>query len=80
MPGAERSSWKIIVKHIQRYTNKAGNVTTKANVDLDLAVDAMHQADRRITDRRSKPPRASRLARDGRLAGARYAVSAQRRG
>ncbi len=37
--------WKIIVKLVKRYTDDEGNVTTKANADLDLAVDAMLQAD-----------------------------------
>lgn len=33
--------WKVIVKPVKRYTDEEGNVTTKANADLDLAVDAM---------------------------------------
>lgn len=37
--------WKIIVKEVRRYTDEEGNVTTKANADLDLAVDAMLQAE-----------------------------------
>lgn len=37
--------WKIIVKPVRRYTDEEGNVTTKANADLDLAVDAMLQVD-----------------------------------
>ncbi|WP_275096111.1 NYN domain-containing protein [Sedimenticola hydrogenitrophicus] len=37
--------WKIIVKHVKRYTDEEGNITTKANADLDLAVDAMLQAE-----------------------------------
>jgi len=37
--------WKIIVKFVRRYTDAEGNVTTKANADLDLAVDAMLQAE-----------------------------------
>ena len=37
--------WKIIVKHVRRFTDEEGNVTTKANADLDLAVDAMLQAE-----------------------------------
>ncbi len=36
--------WKITVKNVKRYTDEEGNVTTKANADLDLAVDAMLQA------------------------------------
>ncbi len=37
--------WKIIVKHVRRFTDDEGNVTTKANADLDLAVDAMLQVE-----------------------------------
>lgn len=37
--------WKIIVKPVRRFTDDEGNVTTKANADLDLAVDAMLQAE-----------------------------------
>lgn len=37
--------WKITVKHVRRYTDEEGNVNTKANADLDLAVDAMIQAE-----------------------------------
>ncbi len=37
--------WKIIVKPVRRYTDDEGNVTTKANADLDMAVDAMLQAE-----------------------------------
>jgi len=38
--------WKITVKYVRRYTDESGNVTTKANADLDMAVDAMLQADK----------------------------------
>ncbi|MCP4044079.1 MAG: NYN domain-containing protein [Gammaproteobacteria bacterium] len=38
--------WKIIVKYVRRFTDEEGNVTTKANADLDLAVDAMLQAEK----------------------------------
>ena len=38
--------WKIVVKFYRRYTDEAGNITTKANADLDLAVDAMLQGER----------------------------------
>ena len=38
--------WKIIVKEVRRYTDDEGNVTTKANADLDLAVDAMIQSEK----------------------------------
>jgi len=37
--------WKIIVKPVRHFTDEEGNVTTKANADLDLAVDAMLQAE-----------------------------------
>jgi len=37
--------WKIIVKPVRRYTDEEGNVTTKANADLDLAVEAMLQVE-----------------------------------
>jgi uncharacterized LabA/DUF88 family protein len=36
--------WKITVKYVRRYTDENGDVTTKANADLDMAVDAMLQA------------------------------------
>ncbi|MBL3589827.1 MAG: NYN domain-containing protein [gamma proteobacterium endosymbiont of Lamellibrachia anaximandri] len=38
--------WKIIVKIVRRYTDEEGNITTKANADLDLAVDAMLQSEK----------------------------------
>ena len=38
--------WKITVKPVRRYTDESGNVTTKANADLDMAVDVMLQAGR----------------------------------
>jgi uncharacterized LabA/DUF88 family protein len=38
--------WKIIVKDVRRYTDEEGNVTTKANADLDMAVDAMLQSEK----------------------------------
>ena len=37
--------WKIIEKMVRRYVDDEGNVSTKANADLDLAVDAMLQAE-----------------------------------
>lgn len=37
--------WKVIVKKVHRFTDEEGVVTTKANADLDLAVDAMLQAE-----------------------------------
>ncbi|MET0027829.1 MAG: NYN domain-containing protein [Candidatus Thiodiazotropha sp.] len=38
--------WKVIVKNVRRYTDDEGNVTTKANADLDMAVDAMLQSEK----------------------------------
>ena len=38
--------WKVIVKTVRRYTDEEGNVTTKANADLDMAVDAMLQSEK----------------------------------
>jgi uncharacterized LabA/DUF88 family protein len=38
--------WKITAKTVRRYADSDGNVTTKANADLDLAVDALLQSDR----------------------------------
>lgn len=40
------SGWKVIVKNVRRYTDEEGNVTTKANADLDMAVDAMLQSEK----------------------------------
>lgn len=37
--------WKVIIKNVKRYTDEDGQTTTKANADLDLAVDAMLQAE-----------------------------------
>ncbi len=37
--------WKVITKEVKRYTDEEGHTTTKANADLDLAVDAMLQAE-----------------------------------
>lgn len=37
--------WKISVKIVRRFTDEEGNVTTKANADLELAVDAMLQTE-----------------------------------
>ncbi len=38
--------WKVIVKDVRRYTDEEGNTTTKANADLDMAVDAMLQSEK----------------------------------
>jgi uncharacterized LabA/DUF88 family protein len=37
--------WKITVKNVRHFTDDEGNTTTKANADLDLAVDAMLQSE-----------------------------------
>ncbi len=37
--------WKVIVKNAKHFTDDQGRVTTKANADLDLAVDALLQAE-----------------------------------
>ena len=37
--------WKVIVKQVRRYKDEEGNIATKANADLDLAVDAMLQVE-----------------------------------
>jgi uncharacterized LabA/DUF88 family protein len=36
--------FKIIKKYVRRYEDEDGNVTTKANADMDLAIDAVLQA------------------------------------
>lgn len=36
--------FKIIKKFVRRYHDEEGNVTTKANADMDLAIDALLQA------------------------------------
>ncbi len=36
--------FKIIKKYVRRYEDEEGNVTTKANADMDLAIDALLQA------------------------------------
>ena len=36
--------FKIIKKYVRRYHDEEGNVTTKANADMDLAIDALLQA------------------------------------
>ncbi len=43
--GIRDYGWKIIVKQSRRFTDDEGNVAIKANSDLDLAVEAMLQAD-----------------------------------
>ncbi len=36
--------FKIIKKYVRRFRDEDGNVTTKANADMDLAIDALLQA------------------------------------
>ena len=36
--------FKVIKKYVRRYEDEDGNVTTKANADMDLAIDALLQA------------------------------------
>jgi len=36
--------FKLIKKYVRRFTDEEGNVTTKANADMDLAIDALLQA------------------------------------
>jgi uncharacterized LabA/DUF88 family protein/cold shock CspA family protein len=36
--------FKIIKKYVRRYKDEEGNITTKANADMDLAIDALLQA------------------------------------
>lgn len=38
--------WKLITKNVKRYTDDEGQTRMKANSDLDLAVDAMLQAEK----------------------------------
>ena len=42
---ARQYGWKVNVKNARRFTDASGNFTTKANSDLDIAVDALLQAD-----------------------------------
>ncbi len=36
--------FKIIKKYVRRYQDEDGNITTKANADMDLAIDALLQS------------------------------------
>jgi len=36
--------FKVIKKYVRRYEDDEGNITTKANADMDLAIDALLQA------------------------------------
>lgn len=36
--------FKVIKKYVKRFRDEEGNVTTKANADMDLAIDALLQA------------------------------------
>lgn len=38
--------YKVIVKDVKHYTDEEGNTVSKANMDLDIAVDALSQSDR----------------------------------
>jgi uncharacterized LabA/DUF88 family protein/cold shock CspA family protein len=40
-----REGFHLVLKEVQRYQNPDGTTTTKANADLDLAVDALLQSD-----------------------------------
>ena len=40
-----RESFHLVLKKVQRYRNSEGDIITKANADLDLAIDALLQAD-----------------------------------
>ncbi len=37
--------WKISIKEVRRYTDDDGSIKTKANADLDLAVDVLQQVE-----------------------------------
>lgn len=39
------NGWKVITKKVKRYTDEEGNVSVKANADLDLAVDILRQGE-----------------------------------
>ncbi|MEW6517903.1 MAG: NYN domain-containing protein [Thermodesulfobacteriota bacterium] len=39
-----KCGFKIIKKYVQRYVDEDGTVTTKANADMDLAIDAIQQS------------------------------------
>ena len=40
-----RESFHLVLKKVQRYRDSEGNTITKANADLDLAIDTLLQAD-----------------------------------
>ncbi|OOY41232.1 NYN domain-containing protein [Solemya velum gill symbiont] len=42
---ARQFGWKANIKNIRRYTDDEGQVSIKGSTDLDLAVDALQQAD-----------------------------------
>ena len=42
---ARQFGWKVIVRNVRRFTDDAGNVTTRASSDLEMAVDALQQAE-----------------------------------
>ena len=39
-----RAGYRLSLKEVQRYTKEDGQVQTKADIDLELAVDAMQQS------------------------------------
>lgn len=42
---ARQFGWKVVTKNVRRFTDSAGNVTTRASSDIDIAVDALQQAE-----------------------------------
>ncbi|MEN8175797.1 MAG: NYN domain-containing protein [Pseudomonadota bacterium] len=42
---ARQYGWKVNVKNARHFTDSDGNTITKANADIDIAVDALQQAD-----------------------------------
>ncbi|MBF0188259.1 MAG: NYN domain-containing protein [Magnetococcales bacterium] len=40
-----KKGWKVTLKEVRRYTDENGQTVTKANADLDLAVDALLQSE-----------------------------------
>lgn len=42
---ARQFGWKVNVKHVRRFTNEEGQISVKGSTDLDIAVDALLQAE-----------------------------------
>lgn len=42
---ARQFGWKVNIKNVRRFTSEDGQTTIKANADLDIAVDALLQAE-----------------------------------